>query len=226
MAQIVEKDWGWIKAQFETGLSYRKIADLYKEHFPGESCTPQSVHSYAKRHKWQRGKTAHKMAARTRQKVAQRTAIAHVKYKSNRNEVITNFMTGRGASRPDDGKDDALNETEVLDINSELAADVELKHRGAGNETLAVALKILRELDVNDAVMVDDGEGNIKVSKMTLGGKAKAVKDLAYTIDKAVSVERKSWNMDRNDGAPGGTGAVIQVNINVPEPKPLPERFR
>ena len=61
---------------------------------------------------------------------------------------------------------------------------------------------------------------------MTLGGKAKVVKDLAYTIDKAVSVERKSWNLDKNDGSPGGPGAIIQVNINVPEPKPLPERFR
>jgi hypothetical protein len=223
MAQIVAKDWGWIKAQFETGLSFRQIADLYKAHFPGESCTPQSIHAYAQRRGWKRGKLACKMAARTARKVKQLTAK---KAKSTSHAVITNLAAGRGASRPDSGKTEEQNEEEVLEINSGLAADVELKHRDAGNATLSVALKILRELDVNAAVAIDDGTGELKISKMTLGGRAKAVKDLAYTIDKAIGVERKSWNLDKTDGSPGGAGAIIQVNINVPEPKPLPERFR
>jgi hypothetical protein len=222
MAQVVAKDWGWIKAQYETGLPLRRIAELYKEHHPGENLTHQSLHQYAVRHKWKRGATVHKFKDRTRKKVASESAK---KARSSKNEVITN-LNGRGVPRPPSGKGADEYEEEVLAIDSALAADIELKHRGAGNQTLAVALRILRELDVNDATAVDDGTGNVKLSKMTLGGKAKAVKDLAYTIDKAVAVERKSWNLDKNDGAPGGGGAVIQVNINVPEPKPLPERFR
>ena len=107
-------------------------------------------------------------------------------------------------------------------MNSELASEVEFKHRDAGNRTLKAALRIIEEVDAN----ATGNDGNVNVAALTLAGKAKALKDLAYAIEKAVSVERRSWNMDKAEKGPGGATGIIQVNINVPEPKPLPERFR
>jgi hypothetical protein len=46
-----------------------------------------------------------------------------------------------------------------------------------------------------------------------------------YAIDKAVAIERKSWNMDTAKGKGGGE-ANSNVLINVPDPDPLPEQFR
>ena len=124
--------------------------------------------------------------------------------------------------RQDDGKGLDVHEAEVVAINSERASEVEFKHRDAGNRTLEVALRILEEVDANAA----GNDGNVNVAALTLAGKAKVLKDLAYAIEKAVSMERRSWNMDKAEQGPGGATGIIQVNINVPEPKPLPERFR
>jgi len=60
---------------------------------------------------------------------------------------------------------------------------------------------------------------------MTPAARAKALKDLLYAIDKAVAIERKSWNMDIAKGNIGGEGN-FNVLINVPYPDPLPEQFR
>jgi len=60
---------------------------------------------------------------------------------------------------------------------------------------------------------------------MTPAVRAKALKDLLYAIDKAVAIERKSWNMDTTGGKSGGEGN-FNVIINVPDPDPLPEQFR
>lgn len=225
MAQNVAKDWDWLKAQYETGLPLRKIAALYKETFPGEHLTHQSLHQYATRHNWEKGRLSDEVQSRTRTKVIQRTAKEFCAKRTSKNEIITNGHAGRGVERPDNGKTAEMNEEEVLAINSDLATDVEFKHRDAGSRTLEVALAILERLHNNQAVKIDEAAGKVTLSKLSLGGQAKAVKDLAYTIDKAVNIERKSWNLDKGEGGIMGAGAAIQVNINIPEPKPLPERF-
>ena len=125
--------------------------------------------------------------------------------------------------RQDDGKSLEVHEGEVVAMNSERASEVEFKHRYAGNRTLEAALEVLEEIDAKRCCRP---RWQCSTLAMTLAGRAKALKDLTYAIEKAVSMERKSWNMDKNDGQPGGPAGIIQVNINVPEPKPLPERFR
>lgn len=37
---------------------------------------------------------------------------------------------------------------------------------------------------------------NLVYDELTPAAKAKILKDLLYVIDKAVTIERKSWNMD------------------------------
>ena len=49
------------------------------------------------------------------------------------------------------------------------------------------------------------------------------LKDLVYVIDKAVAIERKSWNMDKQ--VAGGQHGEFKININVPDPHPPPEEF-
>lgn len=117
-------------------------------------------------------------------------------------------------------------ETVVLAINSDLASVVEIKHRFIGNEMLEATLAVLDEIQCNSVVNVAGRDGNIALAELTIAVKAKALKDLTYAIDKAVTIERKIWNMDNCDGKPGGATGIIQVNINVLEPKPLPKRFR
>ena len=208
MSRRLEKDWKWIRAQYETGLPIRKIAELYSEYFPSESVSHQNISAYARRHGWSRDKLVEDYRAATQRKVMEKTAMQ--------------APQGRGVKRPDDEKSLVVYEGEVVAMNSERASEVEFKHRYAGNRTLEAALRILEEVDANAA----GNNGNVNVAALTLAGKAKALKDLAYAIEKAISVERRSWNMDKAEQGPGGATGVIQVNINVPEPKPLPERFR
>ena len=208
MSRRIEKNWKWIQSQYETGLPIRKISYLYTEYFPGESVSHQNISAYARRHRWSRDKLVEDYRAATQRKVMEKTAIQ--------------APQGRGVKRPDDEKSLVVYEGEVVEMNSERASEVEFKHRDAGNRTLEVALRILEEVDANAA----GNDGNVNVAALTLAGKAKALKDLAYAIEKAVSVERRSWNMDKAEQGPGGATGIIQVNINVPEPKPLPERFR
>ena len=208
MSRRLEKNWKWIRAQYETGLPIRKIAELYSDHFIGESVSHQNISAYARRHHWSRDKLVEDYRAETQRVVMEKTVVQ--------------APQGRGMKRQDDRKSLEVYEAEVVAMNSELASEVELIHREAGKRTLEVALRILEEVDANAA----GNNGNVNVAALTLAGKAKALKDLAYAIDKAVSIERKSWSMDKNEGGALGTGANIQVNINIPEPKPLPERFR
>ena len=208
MPRRIEKDWNWIRAQYGTGLPIRKIAELYSGHFPGESVSHQNISAYARRHHWSRDKLVEDYRVATLRKVMEKTAV--------------HSPQGRGVKRIDDGKSLVVHEAEVVAMNSELASEVEFKHRDAGNRTLEVALRILEEVDVNAA----GNNGNVNVAALTLAGKAKALKDLAYAIEKAVNIERKSWSLDKDEGGVMGAGANIQVNINIPEPKPLPERFR
>ena len=208
MPRRIEKDWKWIRAQYETGLPIRKIAELYSDHFPGESVSHQNISAYARRHGWSRDKLVKDYRAETQRKVMEKTVVQ--------------APQGRGVKRPYDGKSLEVHEAEVVAMNSELASEVELIHREAGKKTLEVALRILEEVDANAA----GNDGNVNVAALTLAGKAKAVKDLAYAIEKAVNIERKSWSLDKDEGGVMGAGANIQVNINIPEPKPLPERFR
>ncbi len=133
---------------------------------------------------------------------------------------------GRGMKRPDDGKSLVVHEAEVVALNSDIACVVEIKHRHIGNRMLEAALEVLDEIQRNSVVDAAGRDDNIALAELTVAGKAKALKDLMYAIDKAVTIERKSWNMDKSDDQPGGATGIIQVNINVPEPKPLPERFR
>ena len=212
MSRRLEKNWKWIRAQYETGLPIRKIAELYSDHFPGESVSHQNISAYARRHDWSRDKLVKDYRAETQRKVMEKTAMQ--------------APQGRGVKRPDDEKSLVVYEGEVVAMNSERASEVEFKHRYAGNRTLEAALEVLDEIQCNSVIDVAVRDGNVSTVAMTPAARAKALKDLMYAIDKAVTIERKSWNMDKNDGAPGGAGAVIQVNINVPEPKPLPERFR
>ena len=212
MSRRLEKDWKWIRAQYGTGLPIRKIAELYSEHFPGESVSHQNISAYARRHDWSRDKLVKDYRAATQRKAKAKMAAQ--------------VPQGRGVKRPDDGKSLEVYEAEVVAMNSDIASIVEVKHRFIGNRMLEAALEVLDEIQCNSVVDVAGRDGNISTVAMTPAARAKALKDLMYAIDKAVTIERKSWNMDKSDGQPGGATGIIQVNINVPEPKPLPERFR
>jgi hypothetical protein len=65
MSRRLEKDWKWIRAQYETGLPIRKIAELYSDHFPGESVSHQNISAYARRHDWSRDKLVKDYRAET-----------------------------------------------------------------------------------------------------------------------------------------------------------------
>ncbi len=212
MSRRVEKNWKWIQAQYGTGLPIRKIAELYSDHFPGESVSHQNISAYARRHHWSRDKLVADYRAETQQKVKAKMAAQ--------------APQGRGMKRPDDGKSLVVHEAEVVALNSDIACVVEIKHRHIGNRMLEAALEVLDEIQCNGFVDAAGRDDNIALAELTIAGKAKALKDLMYAIDKAVTIERKSWNMDKSDDQPGGATGIIQVNINVPEPKPLPERFR
>ena len=212
MPKRLEKNWKWIQAQYATGLPLRTIAGLYSENFPGESVSHQNISAYARRHGWSRDKLVEDYRAATQRKAKAKMAAQ--------------VPQGRGVKRPEDGKSLEVYEAQVFAMNSDFASVVEVKHRFIGNRMLEAALEVLDEIRRNSVVDVAGQDGNIALAELTIAGKAKALKDLMYAVDKAVSVERRSWNMDKSDGQPGGATGVIQVNINVPEPKPLPERFR
>jgi hypothetical protein len=128
---------------------------------------------------------------------------------------------GRGVKRSDDGKSLEVHEAEVVALNSDLASEIEIKHRELGNDALTACWKILADIVDNFAANVADRDGNVHPVKMTPAARAKALKDLLYAIDKAVAIERKSWNMDAANGKNGGEGN-FNVLINVPDQKPLP----
>ena len=212
MPRRTEKNWKWIRAQYGTRLPIRKIAELYSGHFPGEFVSHQNISAYARRHGWSRDKLVEIYRAETQRKVMEK--------------AVVQAPQGRGVKRQNDGKSAEVHEAEVVAMNSELASEVEFKHRYAGNRTLEAALEVLDEIQCNSVVDVAVRDGNVSTMAMTPAARAKALKDLMYAIDKAITIERKSWNMDKSDGQPGGATGIIQVNINIPEPKPLPERFR
>lgn len=88
MSRRFEKNWKWIRAQHDTGLPIRKIAELYSGYFPGESVSRQNISAYAKRHDWSRDKLVEDYKAETQRKVMEKTAVQ--------------TPQGRGMKRPDD----------------------------------------------------------------------------------------------------------------------------
>jgi hypothetical protein len=211
MSRRIEKNWKWIQAQYETGLPLRKIAELYGKCFPGEGVSHQNISSYARRHGWSRDKLVDSYRAETKRKVKEKMAAQ--------------TPQGRGVKRPDDGKSLEVHEAEVVALNSDLASEIEIKHRELGNYALTACRKILADIVDNVAANVADRDGNVHPVTMPPAAKAKALKDLLYAIEKAVAIERKSWNMDTAKGNIGGE-SNFNVLINVPDPDPLPEQFR
>ena len=211
MSRRIEKNWKWIQAQYETGLPLRKIAELYGKCFPGEGVSHQNISSYARRHGWSRDKLVDSYRAETKRKVKEKMAAQ--------------APQERGVKRPDDGKSLEIHEAEVVALNSDLASEIEIKHRKLGNAALTACRKILADIVDNVAANVVDRDGNLHPVAMTPAARAKALKDLLYAIEKAVAIERKSWNMDTANGKIGGEGN-FNVVINVPDPDPLPEQFR
>ena len=187
MSRRLEKDWKWIRAQYGTGLPIRKIAELYSEHFPGESVSHQNISAYARRHDWSRDKLVKDYRVATQRKAKAKMAAQ--------------VPQGRGVKRPEDGKSLEVYEAEVVAMNSDIASIVEVKHRFIGNRMLEAALEVLDEIQCNSVVDVAVRDGNVSTVAMTPAARAKALKDLMYAIDKAVTIERKSWNMDKNEGA-------------------------
>ena len=210
MPRRIEKNWKWIQAQYETGLPIRKIAVLYSEYFPGESVSHQNISAYAKRHGWSRDKLVDSYRSETKRKVIEKLAAKGPQ--------------GRGVKRPDDGKSLEVHEAEVVNLNSEIASEIEIKHRIIGNRVLKAAMEVLDEIQRKSAFNVTNHDGNVAYAEMTPAAKAKVLKDLVYAIDKAIAIERKSWNMDKQEG--GGPAGVFKVNINVPDPLPLPDHLR
>lgn len=208
MSRRIEKNWKWIRAQYATGLPIRKIAELYSEHFPFESVSHQNISAYARRHDWSRDKLVENYKAETKRKVTEKLAAKGTQ--------------GRGVKRPDDGKSLEVYEAEVVELNSDLASEVEIKHRIIGNILNKAAMEILDEIWRNDAVDLVGRDGSVSTVKMTPAVRAKALKDLLYAIDKAVAIERKSWNMDAAERK-GEGNTHFNVLINVPDPLPLPE---
>ena len=72
--------------------------------------------------------------------------------------------------------------------------------------------------------MLSQRDGQLVEQVMTPAAQAKALKDISTVIEKAVSIERKSWNMDKNESE--GPAGVFQININVPDPLPTSEHLK
>ena len=152
MPKRLGKNWRWIRAQYETGLPIRKIAELYSDHFPGESVSHQNISAYARRHGWSRDKLVEDYRAATQRKAKAKMAAQ--------------TPQGRGVKRPDDGKSLEVYEAEVVTMNSDLASVVEVKHKYYGNRMLEAALEVLDEIQRNSVVDVAGRDGNIATCRV------------------------------------------------------------
>ena len=107
----------------------RKIIELYGEHFPGESISHQNISAYARWHGWSRDKLVANYKTATQRKAKAKMAAQ--------------VPQGRGVKRPDDGKNLEVYKAEVVELNSDFASEVEIKHRIIGHRMIVAAMEVL-----------------------------------------------------------------------------------
>lgn len=122
-----------------------------------------------------------------------------------------------------------VNESEIVNANAEVIANIRLSHRKDISRTRNVVMKLLGELEAStdnielfeklgDLMRREDDKGQDKLNDLyqkviSMAGRTKTMKDLADSLKTMVALERQAYGLDAEvkpqDGEPGK-----EANIN------------
>lgn len=191
--------WEWIKKRFRMGFAYRQIAEDYKKAHPGLSISHQVIYRKSKAEGWQRDLSEDYSAA------VDRKLIGRVKGdKGDKGDV---------AERSDE---------DVVDEAAEVAAETVEKHRKDADKLREAAMRIITEVDDNEAVTVVTRNGDKVTIQADVTKRAQALNNASRALSQAVEIERRSLNLDRKEGGIAFGFGAFTIISNVPEPDPLP----
>jgi len=193
-------DWAWVKPLFRAGYSLRMIRAKYAEAHHGIPVSIEAIRSHAKKEGWKKDLTKDIGAA-----VDRKLAEASI------------------TDKTDDAAAAPATDAEFVDAAAKLATGVVLTHRSDGLQLRNLVKALATELALKDKEPRVVGRGQtqqVVMVRSPLKDRAQAVKNLAYALNCAVTIERKSYNLDR---AEGGLDGVFLIRSNIPEPDPLPE---
>jgi len=187
--------WEWIKKRFRMGFSYRQIAEDYKKAHPGLSISHQVIYRKSKAEGWQR----------------------------DLSEDYSNAVDRKLIERAKGDKGDGIerSDQDVVDEAAEVAAGVVEKHRKDADKLREAAMRIITEVDDNEAVTVVTRNGDKVTIQADVTKRAQALNNASRALSQAVDIERKSLNLDQKEGASFGFGSFTIIS-NVPLPDPLP----
>jgi hypothetical protein len=177
------------------GFSYRQIAEDYKKAHPGLSISHQVIYRKSKAEGWQR----------------------------DLSEDYSNAVDRKLIERAKGDKGDGIerSDQDVVDEAAEVAAGVVEKHRKDADKLREAAMRIITEVDDNEAVTVVTRNGDKVTIQADVTKRAQALNNASRALSQAVDIERKSLNLDQKEGASFGFGSFTIIS-NVPLPDPLP----
>lgn len=193
-------NWTWIKKQYRLGFTYRQICSMYSKEFPGESVSHQRISQVVRKKKWKRDLTE------DYEKAVERKVIERAK----------------GVDRIDRVDGPQKSDEDTVEEAAEVAATTVERHRKDAEELRSAAMRVIREVDENEEITVLTRNGDELTIRVDVTKRAQALNNASSSLNRAVDIERKSLNLDKN-GNPGlfGSGQFTIIS-NVPLPDPVP----
>lgn len=122
-----------------------------------------------------------------------------------------------------------VNESEIVNANAEVIANIRLSHRKDISRTRNVVMKLLGELEAStdnielfeklgDLMRREDDKGQDKLNDLyqkviSMAGRTKTMKDLADSLKTMVALERQAYGLDAEVKAQDGEPSK-EANIN------------
>ena len=182
-------DWARIEVDYSAGM--KTLREIASEH----GITHAAIQKRAKRDNWVRDVTP-RIQKKADDLVASRAVAAKVTKRAKK-----------------------AMETQVIEANAEIQADIQTGHRASATKTRAIADKMLTELEamIDDKDLLEtiaefkynpDARGNDAMNDIyrkviAFPGRSKALRDVADTLKMAIELERKVYRI-RDDDSPNG----------------------
>lgn len=196
MTKIKKNDPDWDRIEADYRAGIKTLREIAGEH----SLTEGAIRKRAKRDGWERD-----LAEKVRAK-----AKSLVRKEQVRNEVRKETATER----------------EVIEIEAQVQARIELTHRKDITNARTLAVRLLEELEdqtlnrylyeqLGELLNSPDEKGLDRLNEMyrkviSMGGRVTNMKQLADTLKTLVELERRVYGIDQRTGMDGGIEALLK----------------